>query len=311
MARFSAGWTIAALLLWLAASASAQSAPTPASDSGSPSKTVDATAEADDDSEPAVSIERDLGLSAEHFSHSTVIDNEWLSLVPGTQSVTEGESMEDDQLVPHRIEFTVTDLHKTIEGIEAVVVWSVDYANEGDIIEKEISFYAQDDAGQVWYLGEYREEYDGDSVDPRAWVAGQAGALAGIAMPAEPQMATEFYSQGWGPVIGWSDMARIVSVEGEAITTPTGLYEEVLVMDETSDEELAEGAFQQKYYAKHVGLVRVGFSGEDATQETLELTEINHLDEEAMAEVRAHALALEAKAYQSVPEQYGETVAIQ
>jgi hypothetical protein len=65
--------------------------------------------------------------------------------------------------IPHRIEFTVTDLTKEIAGVSTVVAWVVDYS-DGQVVEQEIAFYAQDNDGNVWYLGEHPEEYeDGDT----------------------------------------------------------------------------------------------------------------------------------------------------
>ena len=49
--------------------------------------------------------------------------------------------------------FTVTSLTKMIAGVNTAVVWIEDIS-DGVVVEKEIAFYAQDDDGTVWYLGE-------------------------------------------------------------------------------------------------------------------------------------------------------------
>ena len=41
-----------------------------------------------------------------------------------------------------------------INGVNAVVVWDRDFQN-GELVEEELAFMAQDDAGNVWSLGEY------------------------------------------------------------------------------------------------------------------------------------------------------------
>ncbi len=46
------------------------------------------------------------------FSQSTNIDNEWYPLKPGTRWVYEGYTTDRRQKVPHRLQFTVTDLTK-------------------------------------------------------------------------------------------------------------------------------------------------------------------------------------------------------
>ncbi len=55
--------------------------------------------------------------------------------------------------------FTVTDLTKVVNGVRAVVVWDRDYAS-GELQETELAFFAQDNDGNVWHLGEYPEEYE-------------------------------------------------------------------------------------------------------------------------------------------------------
>jgi hypothetical protein len=68
------------------------------------------------------------------------------------------------------------------------------------------------------------------------------------------------------------------------------------VTSETSELEGPE-AEQLKYYAPGVGNVRIGWRGRgEKTKETLELTEMRTLDPEAMARVRAEAMALETRA---------------
>ena len=44
-----------------------------------------------------------------NFDRPTIIDNQWWPLKPGTQLICEGVTVEDDEELPHRIVFTVTD----------------------------------------------------------------------------------------------------------------------------------------------------------------------------------------------------------
>jgi hypothetical protein len=92
---------------------------------------------------------------------------------------------------------------------------------------------------------------------------------------------------------------------GQENCVPVDCYEDVLVMDEFNAEE--PGAFQLKYYAPGVGPIRVGWRGEDATQETLELVNFVRLEGEALVEARAAALALEESAYEVSEDVYGTT----
>lgn len=238
---------------------------------------------------------------AGNFTNPTKIDNQWLPLKPGRQWVHEGSTTDKGETFSHRIEFTVTDLTKEIAGVKTVVALVVDYA-ENEVVEKEIAFYAQDDDGNIWFFGEYPEEYDdGKLVEAPTWLAGIDGAKAGIKMMANPQPGTSSYFQGWGPGVGWTDYARVEKI-GEKTCVPVDCYENVLVIAESSLDE--KNAYQIKYYAPGVGNVRVGWRGDDATQEELELVKLTQLDAPALAAIGLEALSLESQAYKNSPDVY-------
>ena len=237
------------------------------------------------------------------FDNSTNIDNRWLPLQVGRQWIFEGSTEEDGERIDHRIEFTVTDLTKDIEGVETVVAMIEDFADD-KLVEAEIAFYAQDKGGTVWYLGEYPEEYeDGEFVDAPAWIAGQEDALAGVKMWAQPRIDAESYAQGWAPEVEWSDRGQVYKMN-QQVCVPAYCGGDVLVIDEFSREE--PDAYQEKYYAQGIGNVAVGWRGEDAQQEELDLIDFVQLESETIAEVREAALALEGHAYE-ISDVYGTT----
>jgi hypothetical protein len=231
-----------------------------------------------------------------NFDRSAEIDNEWFPLTPGTRFVYEGAAVENGKRVPHRVVFTVTDLTKMINGVRAVVIADKDYS-DGQLIESELTFFAQDRERNVWHLGQYRETYDEmEFVGGRVWLDGYLeGAKAGIMMPAEPRLGTPSYSEGYAPApFNWTDRGRVYQV-GQKTRVPVGSYDDVLVIEEFNQEE--PNAFQLKYYARNVGIVRVGWRGDDQSEETLQLVERVQLDQEALARARADALELEKRAY--------------
>jgi hypothetical protein len=240
-----------------------------------------------------------------NFDSSTDINNKWMPMQPGTQWAYEGTAVDEEgNNFARRIEFTITDLTKEIAGVQTVVAWIVDYNND-EVIEKEVAFYAQDNDGNVWYLGEHPEEFaDGKFVDAPTWIAGIEEARAGIKMMAEPKVGTAKYFQGWGPAVEWSDYGHIQKM-GQETCVPVDCYKDVLVIAESSLGEV--GAAQFKYYVSNVGEVRVNWGGQDATQEALELVKLEHLSPEALAEIRAEALALEKHAYEVSEDVYGKT----
>ncbi|HJS18721.1 MAG TPA: hypothetical protein VJ785_08225 [Anaerolineales bacterium] len=244
-----------------------------------------------------------------NFSDPTIINNMWMPMVPGTRWVHEGTAVDDEgNSLTRRIEFTVTDLTKEIAGVRTVVAWIVDY-NDDEVVEKEIAFYAQDKDGNVWYLGEYPEEYEaGEFVKASPWIHGIEDARAGIKMMADPALEIPGYFQGWGPEVDWSDYGQIDEV-GQETCVPVDCYEDVLVIAESSLGEV--DAYQLKYYARGVGEVRVGWKGEDATREELELIEVVHLSPEQLAEVREMALELEKHAVEVSNNVYGKTLPLE
>jgi hypothetical protein len=242
------------------------------------------------------------------FDRSTRIDNTWMPLTPGTRFTYEGTTIEDDgKVVPHRIVVHVTDLTKLIGGVRTVVTWDLDYS-DGELVEVELAFFAQDKNGTVWRMGEYPEEYeDGKFVAATPWIHGFENARAGIEMQAKPQVGTPSYAQGWGPAVGWTDRGQVDQM-GQKTCVPVRCYEDVLVIAEASQSE--PDAQQLKYYARGVGNVRVGWKGAgEKTKETLELAKLEHLDATGLAAVRAKALELEQSANRRSASVYGRTPA--
>jgi hypothetical protein len=240
-----------------------------------------------------------------NFDRSTTIDNQWFPLKPGMRYIWDGITVDEEgDEESHSVVFTVTDLTKVIDGVRTVVCWDRDIV-DGELEEAEILFAAQDNDGTVWLLGEYPEEYDGkELIGAPCWIHGVKDAQAGIMMQGKPQLGTSSYSQGWAPSVEFTDRAFVYQM-GQKTTVPFGSYEDVLVIDEFNNEE--PGAHQLKYYARGVGVVRVGWRGEVADQETLELIKVEQISAEDLARARNEALELEKRAYAGSKDVYGLT----
>lgn len=244
--------------------------------------------------------------SRARFDRSTVVDNPWLPLRPGRMLVFEGSTYEDGASISHRLVSTVTDLVKPVAGVRNVVVWEQDWRG-GVLAEAELAFFAQDDDGNVWHLGEYPAEYGGGNiVAAPAWIHGIKGATAGIAMPAHPRPGAVDYAQGFAPPpVNWADRAQTYKVH-QRTCVPAGCYKGVLVIREF--ERSKPDASQLKYFARRTGNVRVGWLGaNDEDHEILVLTRVRNLDAKAMARVRRQALLLERYAYERGKAVYGGT----
>ena len=243
-----------------------------------------------------------------NFPNPPKIDNQWDPRTPGTQFILSGEADGGGGLLPHQVVSTVTDLTKMINGVRVVVILEEDI-NEGEVQESELAFHAQDNAGNLWSLGEYVEGYeDGEfSGAPDTWISGLDKAVPGNIMLADPQLGTPEYLQGWSPDIEFSDCAKVYKMQ-EQTCVPLGCYENVMITDERNSLE-AERGHQRKYYAPGVGNVRVGFV-DDPEGETLVLVGVNQLSPDELARARQDALKLEKHAYR-ISDLYRQTSPIE
>lgn len=246
---------------------------------------------------------------AQNFDRSTVIDNEWYPIQPGMRYIWDGttvdeEGDEEGDEEAHSVVFTVTDLTKVIDGVRTVVCWDRDIV-DGELEETEILFLAQDKDGAVWLMGEYPEEYDGDTfIAAPCWIHGIKDSKAGIIMPAEPKLGSPSYSQGWAPDVEFTDRGVVYQV-GQKQTVPFGSFDDVLVIDEANKEE--PNAHQLKFYARGVGCIRVGWRGEVTDQEDLQLLKVEQLNAEEMNKAREESMKLEKHAYEISKDVYEKT----
>jgi hypothetical protein len=202
---------------------------------------------------PSSSVEIDPGDGGEYMvaldpaSFVTVIDNPLLPLIPG--SSWSYESIGSDEV--ERIEVTVLEETRMVMGIPATVVRDTVTVDD-EIVEDTYDWFAQDDAGNVWYLGEDSKEYEGGVVISTAgsWEAGVDGALAGIVMEASPQVG-DAYRQEFYPGEA-EDMAEVVRV-GAAETVAFGSYADVTVVKEWTP--LQPNVVEEKNYSAGVGLI--------------------------------------------------------
>lgn len=155
------------------------------------------------------------------------------------------------------IEVTVEEGTKSVWGAQARIVR--DTVTENDqLIEDTWDWYAEDDNGNVWYLGEDTTEYENglEVCKCGAWESGVNDALPGVNMQAVPKVG-QIYRQEY--LAGEAeDIAEIVSLD-EKVTVPAGTFEHCLKVKEGSAIEPYE-AF--KYYCPNVGLVLEEEDGE-------------------------------------------------
>jgi hypothetical protein len=233
---------------------------------------------------------------ARNFGDPTNVNNGFTPLVPGTKVVLRGYSNVGGTPLPHTIEFIVTDLTKVIDGVPSVVSWDRDF-QDNQLTESELVFNAQDDAGYVWNLGEYPEEYENGQLigAPSTWISGIDRAKPGTLMLPQPQVGGAAYLQGSSPTISFLDCAQVVQTN-QHVCAQGNCYDNVLVTDETSPLAPDSGV-QRKFYAPGLGAFQVTAVG-DPEGETLVLESLVHLSRGALAQVHRQALELDQRGYQ-------------
>jgi hypothetical protein len=228
----------------------------------------------------------------DNFPRPTRTTNQWLPLAPGTEFTYQGTAGGRT----HKLVFTVTNLTKVIGGVRTRVIWDRDF-DGSQLTESELTFFAVDSDTNVWTIGEYPEEYDNGKFAgaPSTWIAGRAGAKAGVLVPGHPVLGKPGFRQGFSPKIAFYDCGRVFA-KGKKKCVPVDCYSGVLVIDEWNPND-PEGGHQRKDYAPHVGLVRIGAVG--APQgEVLTMTRLTHLRAGQLVNVDAAVLKLEKRAYE-------------
>lgn len=244
---------------------------------------------AGDDDRPVT--EKDFSVGRFDYRRSHIIDNKFLPLTPGTQFTLTGTTLAGK----HEVVFTVTNATKWVNHVRTLVMWDRDF-QDGELVEEEIAFVAQDREGNVWYLGEYPEEHEDGSVSaPSTWLAGKQDAIAGVFMRKDPRPNTSTYLQGRAPEVEFIDRARIDRVN-QRTCVPTGCYDGVLVVDEWDPTAQPEDGHQFKYHAPGVGVVKVEGKG-GVEVETLVLTQHRTLSAAGLKAANTRALQLDRRAY--------------
>jgi len=232
------------------------------------------------------------------FSNPLRINNQWAPLIPGTQYVLQGVANRGGGPLPHEVVFTVTDVIKDINGIPCLTLWDRDF-NQGQLAEAELAFFAQDDMGTIWAMGEYPEQYDATTGEfqgaPDTWIAGIDGTEPGNWMLGDLRAGKTYYSQGFSAPIEFLDCGTVLQTRLNDCV-PVGCFNDVMLVDEYGPYDLA-GGHQRKYYAKGVGNIRIA-AVNDPEGETLVMTHRKMLDPTEFAAARQAVLDLDARGFQ-------------
>lgn len=216
-----------------------------------------------------------------NFSNPLLIDNPNWPLLPGLRVVYSEVSV--DECVTDEVEVTndsKSDFQGAYAGLTARVVldhaWLDEDCDGGRdlLLEDTFDWYAQDDDGNIWYVGEDTTAYEYDdegnltgSSKEGSWQAGTGGAVAGLIMLAAPAPG-DFYQQEFLAGVA-EDWAKVIGVD-RTVDTSLGTLDGCLVTKEWSP--LSPGSVEHKYYCPDLGLVLVReFHGKTTVAEPIEI----------------------------------------
>ena len=180
---------------------------------------------------------------------TTTIDNPYWPMAPGSRWV-----YRETDAAGHRQRIVVTVTRRTrvvAAGITARVVHDVATAH-GRVVEDTFDWYAQDRAGNVWYLGEDTTEYERGKVVSTAgsWEAGVDGAQAGVIVPARPRSGLRYREEYYAGKA--EDRARVLSANEQAQAPFGHVSRAILIKDDTP---LEPRVVEYKLYGRGVGEV--------------------------------------------------------
>lgn len=194
---------------------------------------------------------------------SAEIDNAYLPLKAGSKWEYTGTTEDGTETIV----VEVLDESRTIRGVEATVVRDT-VSLEGVTTEDTYDWFAQDEDGNVWYLGEDSTEFeDGEPAGKEgSWEWGVDGALPGIVMWAQPAAhVDEEYRQEYfaGEAEDWGKVVET----GVSVEVPAGSYTDCIRTEDWN--ALEPGVLENKWYCPNVGTVK-----EEAVEGDQEIVEL-------------------------------------
>ncbi|MGY0386932.1 hypothetical protein ACWZJV_08175 [Nocardioides sp. WG-D5] len=208
------------------------------------------------------------------------ITNPWFPLEPGTRWIYR-ETTEDVETV--EVVVTATSVTRQIaNGVTARVVRDT-VTLDGEIIEDTLDWYAQDEAGTVWYLGEDTAEFEDGRITTRAgsFEAGVDSAQAGVIMPASPEVGMSYRQEYYAGKA--EDDGEVIDL-GERARVPAGEYDGLVKTADTTP--LEPDVLEHKFYARGVGLVLTIDREAGGREELISVTHISPAQARRAGEAR-------------------------
>ena len=188
-------------------------------------------------------------------TRSANVVHRYFPLQPGEVRVYEGMNSEGKA---QRVEVSVSHKTRVVDGVDSAEVVVREYV-EGDLIEETFDWYAQDTAGNVWYLGEAVQDYeDGAPVGTAgSWESGKdvagtgTAATAGLIMKSQAAVGDRYKQERYPGVA--EDEAQVAALAAPQTLRDGSSYLALQIRESTPLESNALHEF--KYYADAIGLI--------------------------------------------------------
>src|SRR5829696_2233933 len=194
------------------------------------------------------------------------ITHPYWPMKPGTQWTY--RDVDEKGEVQEVVVVATTETKELANGVTARVVRDT-VRSDGELVEDTFDWYAQDSAGNVWYMGEDTAEFENGKIASRegSFEAGVGGALPGILLPAEPQVGQKYrqeYLKGEA-----EDSGEVLGIN-QLVEVPAGRYINALLTRDTTN--LEPDVVEYKLYAPDIGpVLAVDISGGAAREALVKL----------------------------------------
>lgn len=188
------------------------------------------------------------------------INNQYWPLLEGTSFVYFAET--DDGCEVNRVTIPnspakddFAEPYDTIAArpVDDLAWFSAECDGDYVLMEKTTDWFAQDDSGNVWYLGEDTAAYDEEAncvSEEGAWQAGNDGAEAGIVMLGDPRVGIAYRQEYLEDEA--EDMGKVLKLNALVeLESPFGPFADCLVTKEWTP--LERGAIEHKFYCPDSG----------------------------------------------------------
>lgn len=203
-----------------------------------------------------------IAFNPANFSNPLTINNTYFPLVAGTTYTYKADTEDGCEVDVTSVTYNT----RVIDGVTTRVVH--DQVFDGDdcttapaaLAEDTLDYYAQDNSGNVWYMGEDTFDCEGAgncTLGEGGWIGGVNGARPGIIMLAHPQVGDLYKQEFLSGVAADQAVVRAVGVSSR-MTRPDAYrsaYNQCVVTEESTP--LEPGAVEFKTYCAGIGNVLV------------------------------------------------------